>query len=274
MLVQRKQPGLLLLESALFRTVTTLIEGEGYLLLVDPNWLPQEVEHIAEEVELRAKGKKLFLLFTHSDYDHIIGYERFPSATTIASEAFTDNPDAEKILTQIRDFDDSYYLQRSYGISYPRIDLPVDGEGTALALGEDQYLLHPADGHNRDGILTFLPNRGILIVGDYLSNIEFPYVYHGIPEYRATLDRLERLIDSGVVRLLITGHGDAADNQEEMQRRLSDSRSYLDTLEASVKNQRPFDTASLFRRYGFPKVMGDFHAGNVRLMEEYLSSRS
>jgi len=262
MIIQRKTDGLLLLESDLFRTVTTIIEGNDFLLLVDPNWLPREVEYIAREIEHRRAGKQLYLLFTHSDYDHIIGYERFAGAITIASAAFTSNPDKEKVLTQIREFDDAYYLRRPYAISYPNIDQPVlDGVDT-LKLGTETILFFPAPGHNRDGMLTLLPERGILIAGDYLSNIEFPYVYHSISQYRITLGTLGDLIDSGRVGLLITGHGDATDSQEEMQARLRDSHQYLDDLEYAVRNGQPFDTESLFKRYGFPKVMGDFHAGN------------
>lgn len=270
MLIQRKQPGLTLYESALFRTVTTLLEGDDSLLLVDPNWLPQEVEFIAEEVRRLSRSRKLYLLFTHSDYDHIIGYGRFPDAETIASAAFTDNPDKEKILTQIREFDDAYYLRRTYDIVYPTIRHVIAVEGTELSLGSETAVFYQAPGHNPDGLLTFLPERGVLIVGDYLSNIEFPYLYHSVADYRATLDRLEQLIHSGGVRLLITGHGDATDDLGEMTRRLADSRDYLDALEHSVRQGILFDTASLFQRYGFPKVMTDFHAGNVKLMRQYL----
>lgn len=271
MLIQRKQPCLTLYESALFRTVTTLLEGDDFMLLVDPNWLPQEVEFIAEEVRRRSRGRKLYLLFTHSDYDHIIGYRRFPGAETIASAAFTENPDEEKILTQIREFDDAYYLRRSYSIEYPTIRHAMAGQGSVLPLGAETAHFYQAPGHNRDGILTFLPERGVLIVGDYLSNIEFPYLYHSVADYRATLDRLEQLIGSGGVRLLITGHGDATDDRKEMERRLLDSREYLDALEGSLREDTPFAAESLFQRYGFPKVMADFHAGNVKLMQQHIN---
>jgi hydroxyacylglutathione hydrolase len=270
MLTQFQNDDVLLLESDLFRTVTTIITGEDYVLLVDPNWLPREVEYIAGRVGELAQGKQLYLLFTHSDYDHIIGYERFPEATTIASAAFTTNPGPESILTQIRDFDDSYYLTRSYGISYPEIDIVVEGDGTIWQLGADEFIFLQSPGHNRDGLMTFLPAKGVLIVGDYLSNIEFPYVYHGVGEYRQTLNKLETLIESQQVKLLVTGHGDATSDIAEMRSRLADSRAYLDALETSVREKTPFDTAGLYARYGFPKVMGDFQAGNVKLMEGYL----
>ena len=271
MLVQRSEPGLVIWESDLFRTVTTLIIGSDYLLLVDPNWLPREVEFIAEEVE-RLRGKrKLYLLFTHSDYDHIIGYGRFPKAETIASAVFTSNPDQEKILTQIRDFDDAYYLRRTYPIVYPEITYKVGEQLQRLTLGGESYAFFPAPGHNRDGIITLLENFGILIVGDYLSNIEFPYLYHSVGDYRNTLDRLEKLISGGGVRTLITGHGDATDDRAEMERRLADSRAYLDELERCVRAGEAFDTTSLYARYGFPKVMAAFHAGNVMLMREHVA---
>ena len=40
-------------ESELMQTTCTLIQRPDHLLLVDPNWLPSEVEAIAEEVDER-----------------------------------------------------------------------------------------------------------------------------------------------------------------------------------------------------------------------------
>ncbi|MCB0617239.1 MAG: hypothetical protein KDC41_00600, partial [Saprospiraceae bacterium] len=82
----------------------------GLLLLADPTWLPSEVAAIRTEVDRLGRERPLHLLFTHSDYDHILGYGAFPEARTIASEAFVRNPEAENTLEQIRKFDDDYYL--------------------------------------------------------------------------------------------------------------------------------------------------------------------
>lgn len=266
-----KREGITVYESALFRTVTTVIEGDDYVLLVDPNWLPQEVEFIAQHVERVSGGRSLFLLFTHSDYDHIIGYGRFKTATTIASLAFTQNKQPEQILQQIRNFDDGYYLKRSYPIVYPDIDLIIAGDGVSQPIGNEELRFFQAPGHNPDGLLAFLPQRGVLIVGDYLSNIEFPYVYHSVKKYRKTLDTIKLLVEGGEVELLISGHGDATDDSAEMQHRLEESYTYLDQLEHSVRTDTPFDLPTLFTRYDFPKVMGKFHAGNVKLMKEHVA---
>ena len=47
--IQFKTPNITVFESALFRTTTTLLETDDLLLLVDPNWLPSEIENIQLE---------------------------------------------------------------------------------------------------------------------------------------------------------------------------------------------------------------------------------
>ena len=124
-------------------------------------------------------------------------------------------------------------------------------------------------------MITYQPDRGLLIVGDYLSNVEFPFVYHSVSDYRRTLTTLEEILTQGGVRLLISGHGDPTDDRREMQRRIDDSRRYLDDLEHSVRGDRPFDLPGLYRRYGFPTVMEAFHRGNEKIMRPcHLNHRS
>ncbi len=266
MKLQLDNSELVLFESALFRTVSTLIVGKDHLLLVDPNWIPGEVQFITDRVTALAGKRKLYLLFTHSDYDHIIGFGKFPGATTIASRAFVDNPAPDEPLEQIRTFDDAYYITRDYPITYPTITHPVGDDGFAMRMGTEDYLFYQAAGHNPDGLLTLNRSRGILIVGDYLSNIEFPYVYHSVAAYRATLAKLEGIIREEKVRVMVTGHGDHTTEASEMHRRVAESYAYLDALEDSVRNETPFDFTRLFERYAFPGIMGKFHAGNVATM--------
>lgn len=270
MITRTLSPTITLFESQLFRTVTTCIHTDDYLLLVDPNWLPAEVAHIAAYVDLHGANKEKYLLFTHSDYDHIIGYRRFPGFTTIASQNFVDNPESAQQLQQAKDWDDAHYIKRSYPLEYPAIDSPKAGEGESMRIGQDDYRFYQAPGHNYDGLITFNQSKGILVVGDYLSNIEFPYVYHSFQAYRDTLTTLARLIDSGKVTLLITGHGDATQDYNEMQNRLRESYAYLDQLEEAVRSEKAFDEKTLFKRYDFPGIMKKFHDKNVALMQQQL----
>ncbi|MBC6993302.1 MBL fold metallo-hydrolase [Neolewinella lacunae] len=261
--LQLSTPTLTLFESALFQTVTTCYSTPEYTLLVDPNWLPGEVESIAAHVDRVGAGKPLYLFFTHSDYDHIIAWERFPGAITLASEAFTGHPDPESVLQQIRDFDEDNYIVRPYPITYPLIRHPIAGDGTALLLGTDEWRFYQSPGHNRDGLIAFLPSQGMLIVGDYLSDVEFPFVEHSFADYRATLDKVDGLLQSGAVRILISGHGPHTRDPAAMQQRLRESRQYLADLERAVREGIDFDQAALFQRYAFPRSQRPYHLANV-----------
>ncbi|WP_116107729.1 MBL fold metallo-hydrolase [Lewinella sp. IMCC34191] len=258
-------------ESALFRTTTIMIVGSDHLLLVDPNWLPDEIDEIGRQVDKYKGDRDCHLLFTHSDYDHIIGYGRFRDFNVIASRAFVDQAKREDILQEIRDFDDQYYIERDYPILYPTVNTVIDAPVHSIRLGGEDYEIHQAPGHNDDSIVVLNRSRGILVAGDYLSNVEFPYVYDSVKRYRSTLDLFEKLLRERNIGLLIPGHGDPTDSQTEMWNRLTEARRYLNDLEESVRRKRPFDLPGLFRRYRFPKIMQSFHEGNHRKMVAYVS---
>lgn len=264
--IQHQSDDLIIFESALYRTTSTLIIGEDYLLLVDPNWLPSEVDFIEKQAELLGRDKEKYLLFTHSDYDHIIGYGKFKHYKTIASLNFVHHNDPEDILQQIRKFDDEYYIKRDYDIVYPKIDIVIGEASESRVIGADEYLFFQATGHNKDGIITYNKTKGILIAGDYLSNIEFPYIYDSWANYLQTLARFETIINQHPVQLLIPGHGDVTQDVAEMNKRIRDSKDYLAELADAITNNLAFDEKSLFERYEFPIIMKQFHQNNLKLV--------
>ena len=70
-----RDPNVTVFQSALFQTNTTVVQTNDLVLVVDPGWLPQEVNAIRQYVDEIRGFKPVFLLFTHSDYDHIMGYK-------------------------------------------------------------------------------------------------------------------------------------------------------------------------------------------------------
>lgn len=268
--IQYQSAELIIFESALFRTTSTLIIQPDYLLLVDPNWLPREISFIQQTIQPLLKTRKGYLLFTHSDYDHIIGYEAFPFFETIASANFVANSDKQAILKQINDFDDQYYIQRSYSISYPTIQHVVAGEEEAITLNGHHTALQcwQAPGHNADGLLSFHKATGTLIVGDYLSNVEFPYVYHSFAAYEATLNKVEQIIRTQEVHILISGHGDYCVEKAGMHTRIKESRQYLQAVYQHTRGDKVFPIESLWNRYNFPGIMTTFHNANLTLAKQ------
>lgn len=269
--IQFKTPYLTVFESALFRTTTTLVETEDLLLLVDPNWLPIEIDNIRQIVRNSQGDKPLYLLFTHSDYDHIIGYQAFPDATVIASQALVDNPDKTSILKQIKDWDDENYIKRSYSIEYPKVDIIIKEDAQQLKVGHTVLTFYLAPGHNTDGIFTIVESLGIWIVGDYLSNIEFPYIYHSSYAYEDTLKKVLTILEKHAPKVLVTGHGDVALSSQEILQRQKDAFAYITSLRSAIAENRTFDFDQLMGDYDFPKIMRQFHDGNVKLMKKELN---
>ena len=271
MKIQYQSPELIVFESALFSTTTTLIIDELYILLVDPNWLPLEIDFIADWINTNAYKKEKYLLFTHSDYDHIIGYGKFIPYKTIASQQFVDNEKKNDILNQIISFDDENYIKRDYEIIWPKIDIVISQDPTSLEICQDDYVFYQARGHNSDGIITYNKSKNILIAGDYLCDIEFPYVYDSMREYVRTLGKFEEIIENEEVKMLIPGHGNISTTKEEMRKRIKKANQYLSDLEKSLKSGTEFDLEQLFTDYHFPIIMKKFHEANVALMKKELN---
>lgn len=270
MKIQLQTPQLTIFESALFRTTSTVIQTDDFILIVDPNWLPIEIQTIRDYVDKIKGDKSIYLFFTHSDYDHIIGYNAFPEAKTIASKAFVENTDKAKILQQISDFDDENYVLRPYDIVYPNIDFVINNDGQILEIGNTKVQFFNAFGHNADGLFLWIEKLGILVVGDYLSNIEFPYIYHSGGLYLQTLEMAERLIKKQKIKFLITGHGDFTSDILEMKKRIAESYEYIFLVINAIKNNDDFDLNYLWAKYDFPKVMMKFHEGNLNILRKEL----
>jgi glyoxylase-like metal-dependent hydrolase (beta-lactamase superfamily II) len=72
--------------------------------------------------------------------------------------------------------------------------------------------------------------QGLLIVGDYLSDVEIPWISEGgsLADYRATLARLAPLVEEA--NTVVPGHG-APHDRETTLRLLDEDVDYLDALE-------------------------------------------
>lgn len=252
--------------SALFQTTSTLLVSDKTILLVDPNWLPHEIKTIQELTKHYREGRELYILFTHSDYDHIIGANAFPEAIVIASKAFSENPDKKKILEQIYFFDESNYIVRDYPISYPLVEVVVDKDGQQLTLGDMTLVFYLAPGHNADGIFTIVEEAGTWIAGDYLSDIEFPFIYHSSIDYLETLQKVDTILQMHKIDELIPGHGNPTSSTKEIQKRKLENHRYILELKSAARTANEFDLEALWNRYHFRRGMEPFHQKNVELI--------
>lgn len=270
MKVQFADSNVRVFESALYRTTSTVLQTPDLILLVDPNWLPEEVDVIKDYVNKIRNERPLYLLFTHSDYDHIIGYGTFLDAKVIASQAFVENADKEAIVKQIKDWDAGYYILRNYNILYPEVDIVIEKEEQTLMIGDTKLLFFLAPGHTADGLFTIVEydDNKYWIAGDYLSNIEFPFIYHSSNDYLATIAKAEHIMMQIAPQVLIPGHGDATADYKDIMQRINDSKNYIIKLRQAIEFGEIFDETALWQQYHFRKGMESYHQDNITLIKK------
>ncbi len=260
-------------ESAVYRTTSCLLLLKEQAILVDPNYFPSEIEFIKQVVEKHLGSRKLLVLYTHSDFDHIVGAGAFPNSEGIASATFVSAALKEKQMQSLFSFEDQHYIERDYPLIYPEIKWVVSKDQQQLCFGADLFLCLETKGHTEDGLALFDPASGTLFVGDYLSNIEFPFIYYSCIEYWNCLTKLRAFIQDNAVRILVPGHGDICTDKQEMLQRVQGSQAYLKELIESVTEKRDFDK-ELIRAYPFPESMERAHADNCQLAKQEFSDEN
>jgi len=226
--------------SRLWQTTATALRagGEGRSaegLLVDSPYFPDELALLPELLG-QAGFEVSALLATHADFDHLLGRLAFPRLALGVADSTAERLRAEPGVAQraLREEDDRNYVVRPAPLSLGAVQaLPVPGY---VGLGEVELELHPAGGHSADGTAVFAPFAGVLVCGDYLSDVEIPTVVDGgsLPEYRATLGRLASLVERADV--VVPGHGSPHDRATAL-RLLEEDLAYLERLERG--DERP-----------------------------------
>lgn len=209
--------------SALWQTNAIALRAGGEAMLIDSPYFPDELEMLPEV--LRQSGfEPAGLLATHGDWDHVLARLVYPDASLGVAEstAMRIRSEPGEAQRKLRKADNDYYVKRERPLSLGSYQpLPVPGK---LELGGEEIELYPAEGHTADGMALFARWCGVLVCGDYLSDVELP-TWSDKALYRATLDRLRVLVeDAGVV---VPGHGSPMPRELAL-RVLEEDIGYLD----------------------------------------------
>jgi len=265
-MLQYKSNNLTVFQSALYKTTSAIIETKNSMIMTDPNWLPEEVETIRDYVNQHKRDRELYIIYTHSDFDHIIGAGAFPEAKVIASEEFDSNPHKSEIIQQNHDFDQKYYLQRSYCHEYPSVDFVITNDGQKLELGDITLTFYKAPGHTNDCLFTVVEPYGIFLSGDYLSDVEFPFIFGGYRDYVKTIAKAEFIYKNHDVAVQVPGHGVTTEDPKEMEDRLVFSKYYLQNLASENETLE----IELSQKYLFFDGMRSIHESNKEFAKQEL----
>ena len=270
-MIQYRANGVTVFQSALYQTTSTVVETPSCVFIVDPSWLPQEVDDIRTFVIKIRKGRPLYLLFTHSDWDHILGYKAFPEAITIGSSEFVNHPEKQSRVDQILAFDSQYYLTRDYEIVYPCIDRVIQNEKQRFVLDDTLVTFYKASGHTICGLFAIIEPLGVFIAGDYLSDVEFPYIEDSSEAYEKTLHKVDDILESHSINLLVPGHGNSTTQITEIHFRKQRSLEYIKILRTYVQNNNHNKITHMLDEYPFASGMRHYHENNELLIKKELS---
>jgi glyoxylase-like metal-dependent hydrolase (beta-lactamase superfamily II) len=254
-------------QSALFQTNSTVVCTDDVIIVVDPAWLPDEVLSIKQYVDTIKGRRPVFLVFTHSDYDHVIGYGAFQPDKVFATKTFTERTDKDQILAQISDFDQQYYIERPYKVTFPEPDFLVYKDGVQYRHGRTKLTFYMAPGHTNDSLILVVWQLGLCLAGDYLCNTEFPFIYHNSVDYENTLHKLTQIHDRNWFTRLVPGHGLPALHLNDWLKRRIEALAYIYAARESIATGQPFEEDALWERYRFPKVQLQFHKNNMELLQ-------
>lgn len=257
--------GVTVFQSRLFQLNSTVVVTEDLVLVADPGYLPNEIEEIRTFVDNIKGDRPIYLFFTHSDFDHIAGYGAFPEAKTIASKEFVENPLRVAQLKDLNYYDEEFYITRPYLQEYPVIDNVIFTNGEQLKIGETTMTFNHAFGHTADGLMIEIDN--CFVVGDYLSDIEFPFVYHSFSEYENTLERFKMIFEAKPNAILITSHGSVTEGKENIWLRIKDSEEYFALMETNP-SEEVFYRFLEGKNYFFKDVFWKRHQDNLNVWKE------
>jgi hydroxyacylglutathione hydrolase len=220
-------PGWERFEGFLWKTTSLLVFAEGESLAVDPAISADEVAGIARR-GLERGAPVRHVLITHGDWDHVCGIGGFPDAEVAMGEET-----GEKVAGGRADKSVGRAAEH-FGFvpaGSPRVDRTFP-RGSAVALGPFVVETFPLVGHTPDGSGFRLRDRGLLIVGDYLSAEEFPFATSPAA-YRFALAGLIEMLREDPPETVIPGHGPPLQAHEALSIAEADL-SYLRSLNAVV----------------------------------------
>ncbi len=216
-------PGVFVATSRVMSTTSTVVVDAGQALLIDPAWMPDELEALASEL----RGRELEVIggfATHAHHDHLLWHPDFGDAPRWASDR-----------TAALAVDERNALVAALGPQFPQPLVDLMGRVTdggdaipdeSLPAGvEAELIVH--DGHAPGHTAIWLPALRVLIAGDMLSDIELPLPYYpdDLPAYLSALDALAPF--AAQASLVIPGHGAVG---SDALARLDADRRYLDDM--------------------------------------------
>ncbi|MCP4405333.1 MAG: MBL fold metallo-hydrolase [bacterium] len=177
-----------------------LICSEERAVVWDTLSHPDDMKPLLPQID----GRELIIIYSHADWDHVWGSAGLPyqEADIIAHEFCLKRFSTDVPLTLTEKKIDEAAKWEAVKLIAPNTTFRQE---FSLDLGPELLTLHQLPGHTPDSIVAFLPEQGVLLMGDAVET-PFPMV----PE-KASLQRwiagLQHWSDDPRVQTVIPSHG-------------------------------------------------------------------
>jgi glyoxylase-like metal-dependent hydrolase (beta-lactamase superfamily II) len=199
----------------------TVVRGDDGLIVVDPGIDGADLDQLADDVD--QLGIPVVAGFaTHPHWDHLLWHSRLGDVPRYATTACAEAAGAARELARERAAESA-------------TGLPLDLIALLTPLPEDggpvpgEVIEHQAHAVGHAAVL--LADRGVLLVGDMLSDVLIPILDRNrtdqVSAFETALDRLDEAARH--VDVLVPGHGAVAKGPE-VAARLAADRAYVDAL--------------------------------------------
>jgi glyoxylase-like metal-dependent hydrolase (beta-lactamase superfamily II) len=246
--------------STLYQTTTLELRRGNDRLLVDPGISPWEID----EVVSSSQGPVTQVLVTHADWDHVMALGVLPEAQVTASARAAERIRSGEARASIEKESVEAYVPY---VALDGLHCEQEVEPPAeVTLGPWAAVCRAGRGHTDDGLITWFPDERLLVVGDYLSELEIPFAYSSVTDYRTTLHTLIGVIERERPQFVVVGHGRPHSAERALQI-ADEDLDYIDAVLAFAGAGCPADQAG---RIGVPFRGGGpydrvAHGANVKL---------
>ncbi|MFE1836794.1 MBL fold metallo-hydrolase [Streptomyces sviceus] len=200
---------------------SVVVRGDEGLIVIDPGINGAELDQLADDVD--QLGVPVVAGFcTHPHWDHLLWHSRFGDVPRYAT------PAATRVAIEARERAQAMAAQSASGIPLELIGLltPLAANGGPVP---GEIIEHQAHAVGHAAIL--LADRGVLLVGDMLSDVLIPLLDmrqdDQVDAYEKSLDRLDEAARRADV--VVPGHGAVAEGAQ-VTARLAADRAYIDAL--------------------------------------------
>lgn len=237
------EPGLWLTELSLeqFDVRGAVILGSRGALVWDTLSHPRDMAPVAELVA----GRPVTIVYSHADWDHIWGMAGLAAAPIVGQAACLERFQEDVPVTLEQRLAEQPELWNGVRLIPPDSTFARE---RILDIGGLSLVLHHLPGHTRDCCVGYVPEWGVLLMGD---TVETPFpVVNDATALSGWISGLERWADEPAVRVVVPAHG-AVGGREVIAGTLAYLRGLLAGREPTVPN----DLSDFYR---------DTHAANRR----------